>query len=67
MATREVARRGFTLLELMVVVAISAILVAMAGNALSSARRVSRVSGQARLLMQRLQTARTPTGTSSPT
>ena len=59
MATREVARRGFTLLELMVVVAISAILVAMAGNALSSARRVSRVSGQARLLMQRLQTART--------
>jgi prepilin-type N-terminal cleavage/methylation domain-containing protein len=48
MATREVARRGFTLLELMVVVAISAILVAMAGNALSSARRVSR-----------LQTART--------
>jgi len=59
MATREVARRGFTLLELMVVVAISAILVAMAGNALSSARRVSRVSGEARLLMQRLQTART--------
>jgi len=59
MATREVGQRGFTLLELMVVVAIVAILAAMSANALSSARRVSRVSGEARLLVQRIQSART--------
>ena len=59
MAARQVGPRGFTLLELMVVVAIAAILAAMSANALSSARRVSRVSGEARLLMQRLQSART--------
>jgi type II secretion system protein H len=61
MATREVMRRqaGFTLLEVMVTVAIAGVLVALAANALTESRRVSRVSGQARLLMQRLQTART--------
>jgi prepilin-type N-terminal cleavage/methylation domain-containing protein len=59
MATREVGRRGFTLLEMMVVVAICAVLVAMASNAMAGARRVSRVSGEARLLVQRLQSART--------
>ena len=61
MAAREVSqeRRGFTLLELMIVIAISAVLVALASNALSETRRVSRVSGQARLLVQRLQTVRT--------
>ncbi len=59
MAASEVRQRGLTLLEVMVAVAISAVLAALAGNALSSARRVSRVSGEARLLVQRLQTART--------
>jgi type II secretion system protein H len=61
MAAREVMRRqaGFTLLEVMVTVAIAGILVALAANALTESRRVSRVSGQARLLMQRLQTVRT--------
>jgi prepilin-type N-terminal cleavage/methylation domain-containing protein len=61
MAAREVIRRrgGFTLLEVMVTVAIAGILVALAANALSESRRVSRVSGQARLLVQRLQTVRT--------
>ena len=50
---------GFTLLEVMVTVAIAGILVALAANALTETRRVSRVSGQARLLVQRLQTVRT--------
>lgn len=61
MAAREVIRRrgGFTLLEVMVTVAIAGILVALAANALTESRRVSRVSGQARLLVQRLQTVRT--------
>ena len=59
MAKGEVRHRAFTLLELMVAVAICAVLVAMAANALAGARRVSRVSGEARLLVQRLQSART--------
>ncbi len=61
MATRQVRRaaRGFTLMELMVTVAISAILVALAANALSNARKVSRVAAEARLVLQRLQTVRT--------
>lgn len=61
MATGEVSRRqhGFTLIEVMVTVAIAAILVALAANALTESRRVARVSGQARLLVQRLQTVRT--------
>ncbi len=61
MATGEVTRRqrGFTLIEVMVTVAIVAILVALASNALNESRRVARVNGQARLLVQRLQTVRT--------
>jgi prepilin-type N-terminal cleavage/methylation domain-containing protein len=59
MAASEVRRRGFTLLEMMVAVAICAVLVGIAANAMSGARRVSRVSGEARLLVQRLQSART--------
>jgi prepilin-type N-terminal cleavage/methylation domain-containing protein len=53
------ARPGFTLLEMMVVVAITAVLVAMASNSLTEVRNVSRVASQARLIVQRLQTART--------
>ena len=61
MAARQVSirRRGFTLAELMVTVAICAVLVAMAANALSSARKVSRVGGQARYILERLQSIRT--------
>ncbi len=62
MAARQVSRaaaRGFTLIEVMVTVAICAILVAMAASALTSARKVSRVAGQARLILQRLQSVRT--------
>ena len=61
MATGEVTRRsrGFTLVEVMVTVAIVAVLLALASNALTESRRVARVSGQARLLVQRLQTVRT--------
>lgn len=61
MAARQVSggRRGFTLIELMVTVAICAILVALATNALTSARKVSRVAGEARFILQRLQSVRT--------
>lgn len=62
MAARQVSRaaaRGFTMIELMVTVAICAILAAMSASALTSARKVSRVAGQARLILQRLQSVRT--------
>ncbi len=60
MATREVIprQRGFTLGEVMVAVAICAILAALAGNAMSGVRKVGRVSSEARLLVQRLQSVR---------
>ena len=61
MAARQVIRdrRGFTVAELLVTVAIVAILIAMAGSALTSARKVARVGGQARFILQQLQTVRT--------
>jgi prepilin-type N-terminal cleavage/methylation domain-containing protein len=51
--------RGFTLVELMVVVAIAGVLAALASSALTGLRRQARASGQARLLVYRLQAART--------
>lgn len=62
MATGEVRRpraAGFSLVEVLVAVAISAILVAMAANALTGSRKVARVAGEARLIVQRLQSTRT--------
>jgi prepilin-type N-terminal cleavage/methylation domain-containing protein len=51
--------RGFTLVELMVVVAIAGVLAALASASLTSLRRQARASGQARLIVYRLQAART--------
>jgi len=51
--------RGFTLIELMMVVAIAGVLAALASSALTGLRRQARASGQARLLVYRLQAART--------
>lgn len=61
MAARQVSRsnRGFTLGELLITVAICGVLIAMAGSALTSARKVSRVGGQARFILQQLQSVRT--------
>jgi type II secretion system protein H len=50
---------GFTLIELMVVVAIAGVMAALASSSLTSLRRQARASGQARLLVYRLQSART--------
>lgn len=62
MAARQVtgrAPRGLTLIELMVTVAICAVMVGLAANALGSARKVSRVAGEARYILQQLQSVRT--------
>lgn len=61
MAARQVraSRRGFTLVELMATVAICGVMIAIAASALTSARKVSRVGGEARFILQKLQSVRT--------
>ena len=61
MAARQVSRRprGFTLVEMMATVAICGVLIAIAASALTNARKVSRVGGQTRLILQQLQSVRT--------
>jgi prepilin-type N-terminal cleavage/methylation domain-containing protein len=50
---------GFTLIELMVVVAIVGIMALLAASSLTGLQRQARASGQARLIVNRLQTLRT--------
>jgi len=60
MAARQVTtRRGFTVVELLITVAVCAVMVGLAASALGSARNVSRVAGQARYILQQLQSVRT--------
>jgi prepilin-type N-terminal cleavage/methylation domain-containing protein len=61
MAARQVSRRprGFTVVELLATMAIAAVLIAIAGSALTSARKVARVGGEARFILQQLQSVRT--------
>jgi prepilin-type N-terminal cleavage/methylation domain-containing protein len=61
MAASQVSRapRGFTLVELLATVAIAAVLIAIASSALTTARKVARVGGEARFILQQLQTVRT--------
>jgi prepilin-type N-terminal cleavage/methylation domain-containing protein len=54
-----VRRAGFTLVEAMVVVAIVGVLALLAASSLSGLQRQARASGQARLIVNRLQTLRT--------
>jgi prepilin-type N-terminal cleavage/methylation domain-containing protein len=59
LSRRRSTALGFTLIEMMVVVSIAGILAALASSALTGVRRQARASGQARLLVYRLQSART--------
>ena len=61
MAARQVSRppRGFSVVELLAALAIAAVLIAIAGSALTSARKVARVGGEARFILQQLQSVRT--------
>jgi prepilin-type N-terminal cleavage/methylation domain-containing protein len=61
MAARQVSprARGFSIVEMLATVAICAVLVAIAGSALTSARKVARVGGEARFILQQLQSVRT--------
>jgi prepilin-type N-terminal cleavage/methylation domain-containing protein len=51
--------RGFTIVEMLTVMAIAGVLAALASSAMTGLRRQARASGQARLLVYRLQSART--------
>jgi prepilin-type N-terminal cleavage/methylation domain-containing protein len=61
MAARQVTfnRRGFTLAEMMTVVAIAGCLAALSVSAYGESQKLGRVNAQARLLVQRLQSVRT--------
>ncbi len=59
MSQRRQTAAGFTLIELMVVVAIVGVLAALASTSLAGVRRQARASGEARLIVYRLQSART--------
>lgn len=52
------ARRGFTLIELMSVVAITGILAGLSANALQSSVRIARVNGEAKTIYNLLSNAR---------
>jgi prepilin-type N-terminal cleavage/methylation domain-containing protein len=59
MSRRRHTADGFTLIEVMVVVAIVGVLAALASASLAGVQRQARASGEARLIVYRLQSART--------
>jgi prepilin-type N-terminal cleavage/methylation domain-containing protein len=59
LSRRRTRATGFTLVEMLVVLAVASVLAALASSSLTALRRQARASGQARLLVYRLQAART--------